>query len=182
MNEHGTVAFKRYVELSFVMCTNRMTTVFERDDVHVHLVGTSEPRIRILRIDVSEVPTGDALEALNLATAAFLRSCEGRIVIHARHVQSDELKPPDMTGLMSIVGKLFELKEVVDAKLKGTIVQCKRLDDIVVATKNLFLTLYKPKREFDIVTSEQEVETFLERILAHEADKRERRNGVQYNR
>ena len=40
-----------------------MTTVCQRPGFVVRLAPTSEPRIHILRMDVSEVPVGDDLEA-----------------------------------------------------------------------------------------------------------------------
>lgn len=154
-----------------------MTTVCQRPGFVVSLAPTSEPRIQILRMDVSEVPIGDDLDAIMTMVATFIQHHEGRLVIHARHVESDKLNPPDLQGMLSIVGKLMELKEMVETKLKGTIVQGKCIDDLVLMTKNLFLSLYKPKKPFDIVASDKEVQHFLARILEHEAEKRQRKES-----
>lgn len=152
-----------------------MTTVCQRPGFVVSLAPTSEPRIQILCMDISEVPVGDDLDAIMLMISTFIQHHEGRLVIHARHVETPELKPPDLQGMLSIVGKLMELKDMVETKLKGTIVQGKCIDDLVLLTKNLFLSLYKPKKPFDIVASEKDVQHFLTGILEHEAEKRQRK-------
>lgn len=155
-----------------------MTTVCQRPGFVVSLAETSEPRIQILHMDVSEVPVGDDLEAIMLIVSTFVQHHEGRLVIHARHVESDKLNPPDLQGMLSIVGKLMELKDMVETKLKGTIVQGKCIDDLVLMAKNLFLSLYKPKKPFDIVASDNDVQHFLAGILEHEAEKRQRKEST----
>ena len=152
-----------------------MTTVCQRPGFVVSLADTSEPRIKLLRMDISEVPVGDDLDAVMLMVSTFITHHEGRLVVHARHVNSDALPPPNLQSMMSIVGKLMEMRSLVDTKLKGTLVQGKCVDDLVLVTKTLFLSLYKPKQPFDIVTSECEVVRFLDGILAHEAEKRQRK-------
>lgn len=152
-----------------------MTTMCQRPGIVVSLAETSEPRIKILRLDISEVPVGDDLEALMLMVSTFIQHHEGRLVIHGRHVETPELKPPNMQGMLSIVGKLMEIKDLVDTKLKGTIVQGKCIDDLVLVTKNLFLSLYKPSKPFDIVVTDKEVNHFMAGILDHEAEKRQRK-------
>lgn len=154
-----------------------MTTVCQRPGFVVSLAPTSEPRIHILGMDISEVPVGDDLEAIMLMISTFVENHKGRLVVHARHVESDKLNPPDLQGMLSIVGKLMELKDMVETKLKGTIVQGKCIDDLVIVAKNLFLSLYKPKKPFDIVASEKDVQHFLDGILEHEAEKRLRKES-----
>lgn len=154
-----------------------MTTVCQRPGFVVSLAPTPEPRIQILRMDISEVPVGDDLDAIMVMVSTFIQHHEGRLVIHARHVESDKLAPPDLQGMLSIVGKLMELKDMVETKLKGTIVQGKCIDDLVLMTKKLFLSLYKPKKPFDIVASEKDVQCFLTGILEHEAEKRQRKES-----
>ena len=154
-----------------------MTTVCQRPGFTVSLAPTSEPRIHILGMDISEVPVGDDLDAIMLMISTFVENHEGRLVVHARHVESDKLNPPDLQGMLSIVGKLMELKDMVETKLKGTIVQGKCIDDLVIMTKNLFLSLYKPKKPFDIVASDKDVKHFLDGILEHEAEKRLRKES-----
>ena len=154
-----------------------MTTVFKRAGFDVSLLDTSEPRIKIFRMDVSEVPVADELEAIMVMISTFLTNYEGRLVVHTRHVESESLSPPDLSGMLSIVGKLMELKDIVDTKLKGTIVQGKCIDDLVLMTKNVFLGLYKPRKPFDIVASDQDTEAFIGKILLHETEKRLRKTG-----
>ena len=154
-----------------------MTTVCQRPGFVVSLAETSEPRIQILRMDISEVPAGDDLDAIMLMISTFVQHHEGRLVVHARHVETDKLNPPDLQGMLSIVGKLMELRDTIETKLKGTLVQGKCIDDLVIVTKNLFLSLYKPKKPFDIVASEKDVQHFLNGILEHEAAKRQRKES-----
>lgn len=156
-----------------------MTTVCQRPGFVVSLAETSEPRIQIMRLDISEVPVGDDLEAVMLMMSTFIQHHEGRLVVHARHVETPELKPPNMQGMLSIVGKLMEMKDTVDTKLKGTIVQGTRIDDLVIMAKNLFLSLYKPKKPFDIVVTDTEVQDFMAGILEHEAEKRQRKEAAR---
>lgn len=163
--------------LKYPSRVDNMTTVCQRPGFVLSLAPTSEPRIHILRMDISEVPVRDDLEAIMTMVSTFIEHHEGRLVIHARHVESEKLNPPDLQGMLSIVGKLMELKDLVDTKLKGTIVQGKCIDDLVIVTKNLFLSLYKPKKPFDIVASDKEVQHFLTGILEHEAEKRQRRES-----
>tara|TARA_B110001452_G_C15235891_1_gene427891 strand:+ start:671 stop:1066 length:396 start_codon:yes stop_codon:yes gene_type:complete len=130
-------------------------------------------------MDISQTPVGDDLEAIMLMISTFIQHHEKRLVIHARHVETPELKPPDLQGMLSIVGKLMELKDSIEKKLKGTIVQGTRIDDLVILTKNVFLGLYKPNKPFDIVASEEEVQHFMTKILEHEAEKRTRKESTR---
>lgn len=156
-----------------------MTVVCQRPGFVVSLVNTSESRIQILCMDISQTPVGDDLEAIMLMISTFIQHHEKRLVIHARHVETPELKPPDLQGMLSIVGKLMELKDSIEKKLKGTIVQGTRIDDLVILTKNVFLGLYKPNKPFDIVASEEEVQHFMTKILEHEAEKRTRKESTR---
>lgn len=151
-----------------------MTTVCQRPGFVVGIAPTSEVRIQILRMDISEVPTGDDMDAIMLMISTFIQHHEGRLVVHLRHVETPELKPPNIQDMLSIVGKLMELKDILETKLKGIIVQGKCIDDLVTVTKNIFLSLYKPKKPFDIVSSEKEVQHIVAGILKHETEKRQR--------
>lgn len=153
-----------------------MTTVCQRPGFVVNLVDTSEPRIRILRIDLESVPVDDDLDATLVMVSTFIKQYDGRLVLHLRHVETPELQPPDMKAMLSIVGGLMDMKEVIDTKLKGTVVQGTQVDDVARVAKNLFVHLYQPKRPFDLVASDAEVAAFLDPILKHEAEKRERRD------
>tara|TARA_B110001450_G_scaffold207090_1_gene197375 strand:+ start:5431 stop:5682 length:252 start_codon:yes stop_codon:yes gene_type:complete len=80
-----------------------------------------------------------------------------------------------MQGMLSIVGKILELKDIVNTKLKGTIVQGTCIDDLVIMAKNMFLTIYQPKTPFDVVVTDEDVTKFMAKILEHELKKRARR-------
>lgn len=152
-----------------------MTTVYACPGVDIELMSTTEPRIQILRVNVSEVPIADELEKILTVMSTFCENCEGRVIFHIRHVETETLKPPDLNGMLTIVGRLMALKDLVDTKLKGMIVQGRCIDELVRVTKNLFLSLYQPKKPFDIVASEDEVECFMRGILHNEAVKREKK-------
>ena len=117
----------------------------------------------------------DDLDALIMILGTFVQHCDGRIIVHARHVVSERLDPPNLQTLILIVGKLLELKDTIDLKLKGTIVQGNRIDDLVLMSKNMFLQLYKPRKPFDIVDSTEGAKLFITNIVDHERDRRIKR-------
>ena len=149
-----------------------MTIVCHRHGFVVTLVETSEPDIQILRMDVSKMPVGDDLESAMLIISTFIEQHNGRLVLHPRHVESDNLEPPDMPGMLCIVGKIMQHKNAFDANVTGIVVQGQRIDDLVIMAKNLFLSLYSFTKPFDLVSSDEDVQHFITNILKREAKKR----------
>ena len=143
-----------------------MTTVCRRAGVHAYVEPTSAPRLHLLRVDLTCVPTGDALDALVVDLSTFAQDHDERYVLHIRHVDSDTLQPPNLAELLALVGRLLDLKHLVDTKFRGTLVQGRHVDDVVRTAKNLFLGLYQPRRPFDIVASDAEAAAFVDAILA----------------
>ena len=155
------------------------TTLYSQPELKVSCVPTREPRISILRIDISTV-TANLDPAAMEAIRTFFDTCTGRIVTHA-HISSDET--PGMAQVMSVVRHLIELQTVMDTKLKGTIVQVERRGRGVDWSLTLLNTLYKPKnaarRVFEVVDTDEGAEQILEGILAHEAEKQARKRRTR---
>tara|TARA_B110001450_G_C17474065_1_gene421409 strand:+ start:29 stop:517 length:489 start_codon:yes stop_codon:yes gene_type:complete len=150
-------------------------TLHSEPGLKVSCVPTREPRISILRLDISTVI--EDLDPAMEAVRTFFDTCSGRIVTHA-HISSDET--PGMAQVMSLVRHVMELQTVMDTKLKGTIVQMGRHDKRVDWSLALMNTVYKPtseqaaRRVFEVVDTDEGAERVLEGILAHEAEKQAR--------
>ena len=143
-----------------------------RPGVVITVDSTSEPRLRVLRVDVSELPSPDTLADVATVVTSFARDCEGRLVLHVRHTDNTPLAPLDLPRLVAVVSKLLEARDVIDAKLKGTVVETQGVDALVDASKTLFLTLYQPRRPFDIVGTPAARAAFVDALVAQEREKR----------
>jgi hypothetical protein len=152
-----------------------MTTICSHSGLDVTCVATREPRISILRLDITSVP--DDFETAMVAIRAFLDTSSGRIVTHA-HVASDTT--PGMSQTMSLVRHLLELQTVMDAKLKGTIIQVGRRTECMDLSLCLLNKMYTPtsargmRRVFEVVDTDEHADRIMEDILSHEATKRAR--------
>ena len=152
-----------------------MTTILHsQPGLEVRRVATCEPRISVLRIDVTQSP--DDIEAAMGAARLFLDTYPGRVVTHA-HVACDER--PGMAQIVALVRGLMDLQTVMDAKLKGTIVEV--TDQRIEWSLSAFNTLYRPtsaqvkRRVFEIVHTSEDAQRVLDGILAHKAEKQRRR-------
>jgi hypothetical protein len=157
------------------------TTLYSQPGLDVSCVPTREPRIFILRLDISAV-SEDYLDPAMEIIRTFFDTCSGRIVTHA-HMSSDET--PGMAQVMSVVRHLTELQTTMDTKLKGTIVQVGRRGKRIDLSLGLFNRLHKPtseraaRRVFEVVDTDEGAEQILEGILAHEAEKQARRRRTK---
>lgn len=156
------------------------TTLYSEPGLEVSCVPTREPRISILRLDISTV--SEDLDPAMEAIRTFFDTCSGRIVTHA-HMSSDET--PGMAQVMSVVRHLMELQTAMDTKLKGTIVQVGRRGKRLDWSLGLLDTLYKPtseraaRRVFEVVDTDEGAEQILEGIFAHEVEKQARRRRTK---
>lgn len=155
------------------------TTLYSKPGLEVSCVPTREPRISILRMDISTV-TEDLDPAMN-AIRTFFETCSGRLVTHACFT-SDER--PGMAQVMSVVRHVMDLQTAMDAKLKGTIVQVGSRGRTLDWSLDLLHTVYKPtseraaRRVFEVVDTDADAERILDGILAHEAEKQARRRRM----
>lgn len=154
------------------------TTLYSEPGLQASCVPTREPRISILRLDISTV-TADLDPAME-AIRTFFDTCTGRIVTHA-HFSSDET--PGMAQVMSVVRHLLDLQTLMDVKLKGTIIQVGRRGKRIDWSLSLLDTLYKPehasRRVFEVVDTDEDATRIMEDILAHEAEKQARRRRTR---
>lgn len=128
-----------------------------------------------LWLRIRETPDVDGLEALYTVVQTYVRDCDDRFVLHIQHCESDTLVPPDMPRMLTIVGKLMEMRELIDTKLRGTIVQAKQIDGTVLWAKDMFLKMYTPRRAFDLVADDAAATSFVDTLLDRERTKRARR-------
>lgn len=156
-----------------------MEILCRRDGCVVFLKHTPEPRIDVLQMDISQTPTSEDLETILTIMVTYMKHSEQRFVVHARHVSS-HVSALDLPAILTIVGALVESREVVDTRLKGTIVQGD-IDEFAIAAKDLFLSMYKPRNPFDIVQTDEQVQTFLTPLFEHECRKRLRKNDGREN-
>ena len=140
--------------------------------ISVFLLDTPEPRLRVLRVDVSDMPSMDVMDEITTTTTQIVRDCDGRLVLHLRHVDTETLTPPDLPRLVMIAGKLMEARSDFDAKVKGTVVETKKLDDFVRAAKNALMSLFQPRGEFSIVDTPAESTMFVDGLVEREQAKR----------
>ena len=130
-------------------------------------------------MDISQTLTSDDLETIITIMVTYMKHSEQRFVVHACHISS-HISALDFPAILTIVGKLVECKEIVDTRLKGTIVQGD-IDEFAIAAKDVFLTMYKPAKPFNIVQTDEQVQTFLAPLLKHEHMKRTRKNNGTEN-
>lgn len=86
--------------------------------------------------------------------------------LHIEHRDTDDLEPPDLQGFLSLAGALLEQRELLDARVMGTCLQAKRVDETVHLAHGLFLTMYRPKRAFEVLCGEEAARNFLTRTLS----------------
>lgn len=134
--------------------------------------ATSEPRLCVLRVDVSALPTADVIADVATTVTAFARDCEGGLILHIRHTDSTPLTPLDLPRLVAVVSKLLEARDVIDAKLRGTVVETQGVDTLVDVSKSIFLTLYQPRRPFDVVGTPAAGAAFVDALVAQVREKR----------
>lgn len=153
-----------------------MTVIHSEAGLDVTCVATREPRISILRLDISTVP--DDFEEAMTAIRSFFESFTGRLVTHALITTAET---PGVAQVMSVVRYVMDLQTLMDEKLKGTIIQMgrkgRRVGEMSLALVN---RLYTPsaraaRRVFEMVETDDEMDRVMDDILAHEADKRARR-------
>lgn len=156
-----------------------MTTVYTGSGIDVSLVATREPRIFVLRIDISK--SFIDLSSVMAAVTAFFQDVNGRIVTHIRLVSSSALETPGMSQIVLITSTLMDLQSVMDTKLKGTIIEMGSSNKRLKWSSELFMKYYQPtseraaRRVFEVVDTADDTSRVLERILTHEKKKRERR-------
>ena len=99
------------------------------------------------------------------------------------HALITSVETPSMAQMMSVVRYVMDLQSLVDEKLKGTIVQMGRAGRRVCnMTLSVVNRLYTPseraaRRAFEIVETDGETNSVMDEILAHEAEKRARREA-----
>lgn len=105
----------------------------------------------------------DSVERLVSAMISELRSVAQhlRVVLHIQHVHAGSLTPPDLPTMLLIIGKLMENRDLVDERILGTCVQTQTLDDVARAARDLFLSVYVPRRPLAVVENTDDAMAFM---------------------
>ena len=105
----------------------------------------------------------ESIERLANAMMLDLRSVadSSRVVLHIQHVNAGDLTPPDLPTMFMIIGKLMENKDLVDERILGTCVQTQALDDVARTARDLFLSVYNPRRPLAVVENTDDAMAFM---------------------
>lgn len=157
-----------------------MTVIHSQPGLNVTCLPTREPRISILHMDISSVP--EDVEVAMTAIHSFFETFTGRLVTHAIITSSET---PGVAQVMSVVRHVMDVQSLLDEKLKGTIIKLGRKARIASEMSLALVNrLYTPsaraaRRVFEIVDTDADVDRIMEQILAHEAEKRQRKEAVR---
>lgn len=129
-------------------------------------VCTDVPDVSIVWIGLSAVPRDvvPVIETICARIDAVPRA--HKCVLHIEHCDTDDLVPPDLQGFLALAGALFEKKTLIDARVHGTCLQAKRVDETVQLAHGIFLTMYRPKHPFEVLCGADAARAFIERIVA----------------
>lgn len=126
-------------------------------------------RPRTLWVGTRAAPGADDIDRLVTVLLPWLSKAaddDERICLHVEDSAAGNVPPLDLPQLLNLVGKLLDHGKLLDCALLGTVVQVRRLDDAAAFAKDVFLGLYTPCRDFDVVDSAAKASAFLSRVGA----------------
>ena len=138
------------------LCPSFEATVYPRGKRH------------LIFVEIMRNPDPDDVERISTILLAWARNTTHRFAMHWKHSDriAHDVDPPDLKALMTIVGTLLQHRDVLERRLAAVCMQGRVVDDLVVASKNLFLQLYQPKMSFDVVACDADATAFLDEALA----------------
>ena len=147
----------------------KMEVLFDGPEVtvHVHSV-TGHPRRALFEISVRATPDVEHIDRLATLLQRYLTEGNGqklRVVIKIRHVDSERLAVPNLAQLLCIVRNLVDMRDLIDERLLGTVIQARGLDESVDAAQRMFFDFYKPRKPLRIVTSNAACEDFVQSVM-----------------
>lgn len=83
------------------------------------------------------------------------------LILHIQHVDTPDLELPEFPLLFHLASTLLDNKRLVEKALLGTVLQAKALDPPALLARDVFLGLYKPKKELLICDSDADASRFL---------------------
>jgi hypothetical protein len=123
-----------------------------------------EENIVKVEIGVKVVPEERKLNELMGEVEAFCKRCEKRVMIVIRHIETDELVPPELPAMISMVKKIVDLKDLVEKKCAGVVIRGKYVDDRAKTAMDIFEKLYNPPFYLKMVSSEEELDKIISKI------------------
>ena len=154
-----------------------MTTTIQEDALaDLWLESTSEPRLRVLRVCLKQSPTTADVERISDVLNAFCETYEGRLVGHMTF--AGDLIKTSKQIVITLIGRLMNAGTNVNRVLKGFVIEPRTMDSNVAVLKTLFVTMYPTRRAFNVVTDPRKSQRFIERLVARERYKREKKPVV----
>lgn len=125
----------------------------------------------LIFVEIMRNPDPHDVEKISAILLAWAQNTTHRFAMHWKHSDriAHDVDPPDLRSLMTIVGTLLQNRDTLERRLVAVCMQGRVVDDLVTASKNLFLQLYQPKMRFDVVACDAEATAFLDEALARRA-------------
>lgn len=106
-------------------------------------------------------------EEVDLIIASLVTALStSRLILHFEHVSHHPLDNPSFEMMKKFVSTLINYKKLLSENLIGTIFQARILDHNTKVMRDLFLSLYKPLKPLLFTDNSQEVECFVNKLLA----------------
>lgn len=105
-----------------------------------------DPSTYLVEVKLYLTPDSTRLPDLTNGICEIIRGDTRRVVMHFHQLnQGASMLPLEVSGLVHIVSKLVEMKQELQAKLQGTVIQLKReMDDGSRASYDMFMSMYQP--------------------------------------
>ena len=150
--------------------------LFARPGATFHLTPTPEARLHVIRMDVTTTRMSDAIEDLSVFFATFCRDFEDvSSSTCATSRRTASTRPGCRRSSRSSASSSRRARSSTPRR-RGRAGEGNRIDDFVLGANNLFLSIYQPKRAFDIVDTPRGASDFVDALVTRERAKRERRN------
>ena len=141
----------------------------------IQLDTTSEPRLRIMNVVLSDEPPITERDEIGAAMTEFLDSYEGRLVLSIGF-EGNELQVSTQT-IMDLVARITCMKPRNVKKLKGCLVKPRKMTPKESKLATLFKTLYAMTVTLLVTSNPTSQERFVTRLVERERTKRIRREA-----
>jgi len=142
-----------------------MIPLWRGDCIDIDVVDIIKDALVRVWFQVKSSPNTAEIDRISTVFTTYIRNSGHKIILHIQHCHSPELRIPEISEMLTIVGRLLECRDLIDQKLCGTIVQALCVNTQVVFAKDLFLSMYVPKRPFDIVDNDDDATTFMKTLV-----------------
>lgn len=139
------------------------TSAFETAVLKVRYQGV---QMTVFWVGIHRLPTDEELK--NVMSACMLALTTDRLVLHFEHVSDTQLEIPTFDMIKNIVSTLMQNKDLFRKNLIGTIFESQVLDDKTKTMRDLFRSIYKPIRPFNLTDCKSDIENFAEQLSVNE--------------